>query len=93
MPGKTSQFSKETNAMIKTNLIMTLDMAEDSDQPTTDWIKKNSIMLCGFSSQKLARSLNELQEMGLVVKGKNRAGRMVYKLRAKMESEGYTFET
>ncbi len=92
MPGKTSKFSKETNAMIKTELIMALKEATPADMPTTDWIQRNSIPLAGFTSQKLSRSLNELQEMGIVVKGKSRAGRMVYRLREQMESEGYKFD-
>lgn len=92
MPGKTSKFSQTTNAEIKTNLLMTLEDATEADQPTTDWLQRNSIILSGFTPQKLSRSLNELWEMGLVVKGKNRAGRMVYRLRAQMEKEGYTFE-
>lgn len=92
MPGRKSQFSTETNAMIKTNLIMTLEEATEADQPTTDWIQRNSILLSGFTPQKLSRSLNELWEMGLVKKGKNRAGRMVYRLTSQMEKEGYTFD-
>ena len=92
MPGRKSQFSTETNAMIKTNLIMTLEEATEADQPTTDWMKRILILDLGFTPQKLSRSLNELWEMGLVKKGKNRAGRMVYRLTAQMEKEGYTFE-
>ena len=92
MPGKTSQFSAEINARIKTNLLMTLEEATEADIPTTDWIQRNNIILSGFTPQKLSRSLNELWEMGLVVKGKNKAGRMVYRLRANMESEGYAFD-
>ena len=92
MPGRKSQFSPELNAQIKTNLMMTLEDATEADIPTTDWIQRNSIFLSGFTPQKLSRSLNELWEMGLVKKGKNRAGRMVYRLTAKLEKEGYTFE-
>lgn len=92
MPGRTSQFSAETNAMIKVELMSTLQMATSADMPTTDWIQRNSIPLAGFTPQKLSRSLNELQEMGIVVKGKNRSGRMVYRLREQMESEGYKFD-
>ena len=92
MAGKVSQYSPRINAEIKTNLMMTLDMATEADQPTTDWLQKNNIILSNFTPQKLSRSLNELWEMGLVKKGKNKSGRMVYRLTAKMEKEGYTFE-
>ena len=92
MPGKKSMYSTELNAQIKTNLMMTLQEATEADMPTTDWLQRNNIILSGITPQKLARSLNELWEMGLVVKGKNKAGRMVYRLKAQMESEGYTFE-
>ena len=92
MPGKRSQYSPEINAQIKTNLMMTLGDATEADIPTTDWIQRNSIFLSGFTPQKLSRSLNELWEMGLVKKGKTKAGRMAYRLTAKMEGEGYTFD-
>lgn len=92
MAGKVSQYTPRINAEIKTNLMMTLDMATEADQPTTDWLQKNNIILSNFTPQKLSRSLNELWEMGLVKKGKNKSGRMVYRLTAKMEKEGYTFE-
>ena len=92
MAGKVSQYTPRINAEIKTNLMMTLDMATEADQPTTDWLQKNNIILSNFTPQKLSRSLNELWEMGLVKKSKNKSGRMVYRLTAKMEKEGYTFE-
>ena len=92
MPGRTSIYTPRLNAEIKTNLMMTLEQATEVDIPTTDWLKANNIILANISSQKLSRSLNELWEMGLVKKGKNKAGRMVYRLTAKMEKEGYTFE-
>lgn len=91
MPGRTSQYSQQTNAKIKVELMSTLKMASMSDMPTTDWIQRNSILLSGFTSQKLSRSLNELVDMGIVKKGKNRAGRMVYRLTEQMVQEGYTF--
>lgn len=89
MPGKVSQYTPRINAEIKTNLMMTLQEATEEDMPTTDWLQRNNIILSNFTPQKLSRSLNELWEMGLVQKGKNRAGRMVYRLTAKMEKEGY----
>ena len=91
MPGRKSQYSAELNAQIKTNLLMTLEEATETDIPTTDWLQRNNIILSGITPQKLSRSLNELWEMGLVKKGKTKAGRMAYRLTAKMESEGYTF--
>ena len=91
MPGKKSQHSPELNAQIKTNLLMTLEDATDADIPTTDWLQRNNIILSNITSQKLSRSLNELVDMGLVRKGKTKAGRMAYRLTAKMEAEGYTF--
>ena len=92
MPGRVSQYSQETNAKIKVELMSTLKLATAADQPTTDWIQRNSIILSSFTPQKLSRSLNEMWEMGIVKKGKNRAGRMVYRLTEDMEKEGYTFD-
>ena len=92
MPGYKSQYSPTLNAQIKTNLLMTLEEATEADIPTTDWLQRNNIILSGITPQKLSRSLNELWEMGLVKKGKTRTGRMAYRLTAKMESEGYTFD-
>lgn len=89
MPGKTSIYSPRINAEIKTNLLMTLDEATEADIPTTDWLQRNNIILSTITPQKLSRSLNELCDMGLVRKGKTRAGRMAYRLTSKMQEAGY----
>lgn len=90
MPGRVSQYSPRLNAEIKTNLMMTLQMATESERPTTSWLRANNIFLSSVTEQKLSRSLNELCDMGIVCKGKSKElGRMVYRLVEQMGEWGY----
>ena len=45
--------------------------------------------LAGQTSQKMARCLNELVEMGLVRKTKGQSGRMLYMAQSQLEAQGY----
>ncbi|MBQ9247309.1 MAG: hypothetical protein IJ171_01835 [Ruminococcus sp.] len=92
MPGRTSKYSEKTNGEIKIALFEALEQAGEYDNPTISWIQDHSIYLSGFTSQKLSRSLNELVEMGLVKKGKNKAGRMVYRLMSQVVDMGISLE-
>ena len=55
-----------------------------------DEIKSQDMILQPLTSQKMARLIGNLIEMGLVRKGKSKSlGRMVYKAVAVMISQGY----
>lgn len=95
MPGiyKHSQTKKVKDSEIQFRIIAVLNEAEDGELTTTDWIRNHDITLAPYTGQKLSRILNNLIEMGLVVKGKSKSlNRMVYRLRSKMEDDGFTFE-
>lgn len=94
MPGRTStRYTKQKDAEAKIRIIDILNNATDADMPTTDWIRQQDITLSGYTSQKIARILGHLSDMGFVVKQKSKSlNRMVYRLRAKMEDQGYTFD-
>lgn len=82
-----SKYSKDFTAELngKTAVIL----AEAKEALTIDQIKLFDMSLTNVSSQKIARSLNHLIDMGFAVKSKNKAGRMVYKSIGVMEEQGY----
>lgn len=95
MPGtyRRTQTSKSKDSELKMRIISALNEAKDGELVTTDWIKSHDIALSPYTPQKLARICNNLVEMGVVVKGKSKSlNRMVYRLRARMENCGYSFE-
>lgn len=74
-------------------IIGALDKADDCIMPTIDWIKQQDIILAPYTTQKLARLLGSLVEMGVVRKGKSKSlGRMVYRLTSRMQEDGYDVE-
>ena len=90
---KKSQTTPRVEGELKMRIIDVLSNAEDGDTPTLEWIKSQDMILSPYSTQKLSRLLGTLVEMGLVKKGKSRSlGRMVYRLTAKMEADGYDVE-
>lgn len=91
MPGRTRKYSREKNAELKMRVIDVLNEAGDNVNPTLDWIREQDPMILGpHSTQKIARILGSLGDMGLVQKGKSRTtGRMVYRLTSKMIDSGY----
>ena len=60
---------------------------------TIDEICQTDISLAGITSQKMARSLNELVEAGFVMKTKSKSkNKMVYAAVSQLESQGYDIE-
>ncbi len=92
MPGrKTSRFTKDQNALLQGEVMIML--AESEEALTIEQIQQKSILLTGLSSQKMARILSRLIEMGNVTKAKSKSqGKMVYKSLAVMEKQGYHIE-
>ena len=86
MPGrKTSRFTKDQNALLQGEVMIIL--AESEEALTIEQIQQKSILLTGLSSQKMARILSRLIEMGNVTKAKSRSqGKMVYKSLAVMKN-------
>jgi hypothetical protein len=92
MPGRTrTQVSTTLEGDFR---IRTLDILNNSDDGLTiDQIKQRDMVLSPLTSQKMARVLGYLVEMGFVKKAKSRStGRMVYKAVSKMEEQGYEVE-
>lgn len=88
MPGKVSKYSTEYNGQLKVSILDVLSEATESI--STSEIQARSIFCAHATPQKMARVLNEMIEMGLVLKSKSKStGRMMYVLRAKMEEQGY----
>ena len=68
-------------------------LAEAPEALEIKQIQASDMILNNLTSQKLARVLSELNEMGLVLKSKNsRTGKMNYKARAVCEAQGYNVE-
>lgn len=83
---QTSKYSKEfTNEM--TGRIAVI-LADEQQPLNIQEIQRRDINLTGITSQKMARMINHLVDMGLVAKAKGKDGRMVYKCLATLEAEG-----
>lgn len=82
-----SKYSKDQTAIWQGETAVIL--AQSAEAMTIDEIKNNSIQLTGVSTQKMARILGHLIEMGMVTKAKSKSGKMVYKSLAVMEMQGY----
>ena len=90
MPGRKSKYTAELNGQLKMRVLSVLDNASDGVNPTLDWIRQQDMMLMPHTTQKLSRILGNLVDMGLVVKSKSKSlGKMVYRLKSKMEDDGY----
>lgn len=90
MPGytRTRKLSIDKESEIKYRIMDVLDNSEEA--LTIDDIKKQDFTLEGLSSQKMARLLGGLIEMGLARKSRsNSLGRMVYKSTSVMREQGY----
>lgn len=82
----TSKYSKEfTNEMTGRIAVV---LAEEQQALTISDIQSKDIRLTGITSQKMARMINHLVDVGFVAKAKGRDGRMVYKCLAVLEEEG-----
>lgn len=91
MPGRVNKYNPKIDAELKLRVLDVLNEASDTVNPTLDWIKQQDPIYLGpHSTQKLARILGSLVDIGLVKKGKLKStGRMVYRLVSKMEEDGY----
>ena len=90
MPGRVRGHrpSPEKEREYKMRILSILNESEEA--MTIDEIKSQDMILQPLTSQKMARLIGNLIEMGLVRKGKSkRLGRMVYKAVAVMISQGY----
>lgn len=91
MPGRTAarKYSAAQEGAFRMEILDVLNNTEDA--LTIEQIKNESpVILGGLTSQKMARVLSHLIEMGLVRKAKSKQqGRMVYKTVSKMIEQGY----
>ena len=88
MAYKKSKYSKEYNSEMKVALMEALCQAKES--VTIDQIKCYNIKLVDMTNQKAARLLNELVEMGIAAKGKEKvSNRVTYKAIGTMMDQGY----
>ena len=89
MPGYVkSKYSKEFTSELRVKALCVL---VDSPTPMTiDEICHADTTLVGITTQKMARSLNELVEAGFVMKNKSKAkNKMVYAAVSQLEEQGY----
>ena len=89
MPGYVkSKYSKEFTSELR---VCALSVLADSPTPMTiDEICHADSNLVGITTQKMARSLNELVEAGFVMKTKSKSkNRMVYAAVSQLEEQGY----
>lgn len=88
MPGKVSKYSAEYNGQLKTSILDVL--SEMTESITTSEIQARSVFCAQATPQKMARVLNEMVDMGIVMKAKCRStGRMKYILTSVMREQGY----
>lgn len=93
MPARrsTPKYSTEQNVDFGMRILGVL--AEAPEALEIKQIQASDLILNNLTSQKIAKVLAELSEMGLVLKSKNsRSGKMNYKARAVCEAQGYNVE-
>lgn len=88
---KTSKFSDSVNQDLE---IRTLDiLANSQNAMSIQDIQREDIVLAHHTSQKMARILGKLVDMGFVRKNKSKANnRMMYKSVSVMLAQGYEIE-
>lgn len=87
MPYKRSKYSPALTQAITLDALDAL--AASPTALTIDEICINKPTLVGQTTQKMARCLNTLVEMGLVEKTKSKSGRMLYMAVSQLEQQGY----
>ena len=87
---QTSKYSKEFTDEMTGRIAVVL--AEEQVALNIQQIQMRDPNLNGITSQKMARMINHLVEVGLVAKAKGKDGRMVYKCLATLEAEGVDVE-
>ena len=93
MPARrsTPKYSTEQNVDFGMRVLGIL--AEAPEALEIKQIQASDLILNNLTSQKIAKVLAELSEMGLVLKSKNkRSGKMNYKARGVCEAQGYNVE-
>ena len=93
MPARrsTRKYSTEQNVDFGMRVLGVL--AEAPEALEIKQIQASDLILNNLTSQKIAKVLAELSEMGLVLKSKNnRSGKMNYKARGVCEAQGYNIE-
>lgn len=83
---QTGKYSKEFTDEMTGRIAVIL--AEEQAALNIQEIQQRDVNLVGITSQKMARMINHLVEVGLVAKAKGKDGRMVYKCLATLEAEG-----
>ena len=93
MPGRRSTPKYTTEQNVDFGMRVLGVLAEAPEALEIKQIQASDLMLNNLTTQKLARVLRELNEMGLVLKSKSKSnGRMKYKARAMCEEQGYKVE-
>ena len=90
MPRMTSKYSKEFTNEVTGRIAIIL--AEAPNAMRIDEIVAADISLAGITTQKIARCIGHLVEMGMVAKSKGRDGKMRYRSIAQMEADGIDTE-
>lgn len=83
---QTGKYSKEFTDEMTGRIAVIL--AEEQAALNIQEIQQRDVNLVGITSQKMARMINHLVDVGLVAKAKGKDGRMVYKCLATLEAEG-----
>ena len=83
---QTSKYSKDFTDEMTGRIAVVL--AEAQEAMNIQQIQLQDLNLVGITSQKMARMINHLVDVGLVAKAKGKDGRMVYKCLATLEAEG-----
>ena len=83
---KVSKYSKEFTDEMTGRIAVVL--AEEQTALNIQEIQQRDLTLIGITSQKMARMIGHLVDVGLVAKAKGKDGRMVYKCLAMLEAEG-----
>ena len=87
---QTSKYSKAFTDEMTGRIAVVL--AEEQAALNIQQIQERDMNLVGITSQKMARMINHLVDVGLVAKAKGKDGRMVYKCMATLEAEGVDTE-
>lgn len=88
---KTSKYSEKLNQELEFRVLHILVNSEDA--LSIQQIQQQDIILSHHTSQKLARVLGKLIDMGFVKKSKSRSSnRMMYKAVSVMLAQGYEVE-
>jgi predicted transcriptional regulator len=86
-----SKYSKDLNSELNFRVLDIL--ANSQEAMNIDQIKNEDMILKDITSQKMARVLGNLNDMGLVAKAKSKStNRMMYKSVGVMRAQGYDLE-